>query len=415
MIQQRTRYGDVFGPVPNWSNKFEFTMTYNTAVQRFRDGIEDRRSLTVEPRLSFKFTAHFMGSDAEDFVSEYYRSITKTWYLPLPWRRVATEPFVDPLTLATNMSRIVFSDGEIPFWAVVGTDLVVMTDTTREAARIASVTPADPVAGEPAYATLTNALVIAPVRSVTHAALPVNLNDSPSMSMITNQLYKMTVLLDVPPGFGVFAIKPEVFDIFDSHPLMRSQHNWRDEAKFKLDPKFQNADFGFGRKFRRQYDDFVANTYETEHSAFSLEAIERNIAFVHMCKGQNEPFWYPEWGDLLDPNFSAQGSSRTRYYTSNQFLGRSYSGSPTHRNLYIEFNDGSFEARRITALITSPNPYLQWSGNTSQLINANTLSQALWLCLYRLASDEINFTFHTSEVAEVTYPMRMLPTREVQS
>ena len=71
MIQHRIRIGNIFGPVINWANGFNFELQHSTVIQKHRDARETRESLWGAPRFSMDFRGVFMGTDAEDFISDF--------------------------------------------------------------------------------------------------------------------------------------------------------------------------------------------------------------------------------------------------------------------------------------------------------------------------------------------------------
>ena len=405
-IKHRTRIGNVFGPVVNWGRGFNMEISYNTAVQRYRNGVEERESLRVNPNFRFEFTGHFMGDDAEDFMAEFHRNYAQSWLFPIPFRRQRCTYVVDGNGVL-DKTKLAFPDG-IPFWAIPGASIIMQTDAVREAMTIASLDVPNNVA------VMTAAMVTGISEAMAFAAIPVQFENDTPLRMVTNDVYEIKCGVCSVPGDTVFPIQPFVAPAtLSNRPVMRMLHNWRDTLDHTFNPAVRRNDFGFGRKYQKAFYDFVSTTRKLGFMFNGAGEVETYLSFIHAMKGRNGSFWYPDWGALLDQADNAS-PSQLAFYPSNQFIGRNYSGSKTHRNLYIEFLDGAWFARQITSFQVATQPVYLAFASLGKTITQTNLYRVTWLTLNRLATDETLLVFKSADIGEVEMSMQLLPTREVQ-
>lgn len=407
-IKHRTRIGAVFGPVINWRDGLDFEVQYRTVVQQYRDGIEERESIRVNPRLRMEFTAHFMDEDAEDFIAEFSRNYDSVWYFGLPFRTTTVTQAISDLG-EQDLARLQF-EGALPFWAVVGASFIVQTDSVRELVHVVSVDAVlfQVVLSAPMTTTLLGAATAV-------SAVPIEFEGDTALKMLTSNLYEFKASISSVVGDEVFPIKTYTpLATLSGQPIHFLRPNWRDGIDTPLNPALRQVDFGLGRKYQKALYDFVTTTKKMTYMFTSADNMESYLSFIHYLKGQRKPFWYPDWGALLD-RVPGSPASNTRFYTSNKYLGRNYSGSKTHRNIFIRFNDGTWYGRQITDfnVVNVPN-YLGFATVTQNITDAS-LYGATWLTLNRLATDDVVFQFKTSVIGEVELSLKMLPTREVQS
>lgn len=406
-IKHRQRIGAIFGPVINWANGLDFEVQYRTIIQQYRDGIEERESVNVFPRLRMEFTSHFMDEDAEDFMSEFSRNYDSTWYFPLPFRQ-ADVGYVLTDIGALDKSKLQFS-GELPFWAVAGAFMVIQTDSVRELVQVISVDT------ELVQVTLSEPMTTAIYLALAFSAVPIQFESDTTTNLLTKSLYEFKVAITSVAGLETFPIKEYTpAASLSGQPIYIRKPNWRDGINNTLNPVLRQIDFGFGRKYQKMMYNFVSSTRKMTFMFTSTDDMESYLSFINYLKGQRKPFWYPEWGALID-RYQGAASSTVRFYTSNKYLGRNYSGSKTHRNLFIQFVNGDWYGRQITEfnVVNSPN-YLGFA-SVPQSITDTSLYEATWLTLNRLATDDIVFQFKSSTIGEVELSMKMLPTREVQT
>lgn len=406
-IKHRTRIGPIFGPVINWASGFNFEVQYKTVIQQYRDGIEERESIRVDPRLRIEFTGHFMDTDAEDFVAEFSRNYDSIWYFPLPFRSAMGEQVI--AEGAVDATRLTFGTAGLPFWAVAGASLVLQSNGARELATVASASLED------AEVTFTAPVVSPFVGELqVFSAIPVQFEADTTMKLLTTNLYEFRAGIYSVVGEEVFPIKPYTPDAtLNSQAVYTKRPNWREGVDHILDPIIRRSDFGFGRRYVRMMNDFVSSTRKMSFLYGSASEFEAYLSFMHYLKGRRRPFWYPEWGDLLERQ-AGSSPSNNRLYTANKYLGRNYSGSKTHRNVFLRFMNGQWAARQITEFNVVANPnYVGFSAAPQTLTDAS-LDESTWLTLNRFAADEFVFQFSSSVAGEVEVSMKNLPTREVQ-
>ena len=404
-IKHRTRIGAIFGPVINWSQGLDFEVQYRTVVQQYGDGIEERESIRVFPRFRMSFTGHFMDADAEDFVAEFSRNYDSIWYFPLPFRKAEVSYVLNGIGVL-DQTKLKFANG-IPFWVIAGASLIVQTDSVRELVTVASIDNATTV-------TLTTAMTTPISEAIAFSAMPIQFESDTAMTLLTTNLYQFKAAIMSVVGDETFPFKSYTPNTtLSSAPVYTRKPNWRDGVDDTLNPALRQVDFGFGRRYQKMIYDFVSRTTKSTFMFQSNDDMESILSFIHYLKGRRKPFWYPTWSSLID-RVPGAPASNVRFYTSNAYLGRNYSGSKTHRNLLVRFNDGTIAARQITEfnVVSSPN-YLGFSA-LPQNITDTSLYEASWLTLNRLATDEVIFQFKSSAVGEVELSMNILPTREVQ-
>lgn len=406
MIVHPTRIGNIFGPVINWAKSFNFEVSYNTVVQSVGTGIETRESVIVDPRLRITFTANFMGEQAEDFMAEILRRYDQSWFLPLPFRRSLAGFFNDGVVTHANM--LYFPEG-LPFWARVGGSVIYRTNQYRE---LAHITATDAVAST---ITLTAPMSSPELTGLCFSAIPVNFDGRSAAKMLALDVYEFSVSVDSVPMPEQFPIKEFTADAsMNSVPVFVRKPNWRSGPNIEIDPAIRRLDFGFGRKYQKLLNNYVASNRKMDFQFRTATDFEYYLSFFHAMKGKRKPFWYPEWGALLDLE-SGTPASATIFYPSNQFLGRDYSGSRTHRNLFFQFWDGRWFARQINSFnVTLPPNSLGFTPALPQPITPERLERATWLTLNRFGTDEISFKFVTSEVGEFDMNFHVLQTAEVQ-
>lgn len=405
-MQHRKRIGPVIGPVVNWAGDVTFELSYRTVIQSMGDGTEIRESLRTEPRIRIEFTANYMGDDAEDFLAEVMRNYNAKWYFPLPFRKTKVEVALDGGSVVPW--KLSCPDG-VPFWLVEDTTIVLQTRKVREHARVIAVDLVENTISLAAdYQTPISTAEI-------YASIPVVFEDTTSIEMLTSDVYSQRLAVLNVIGENTFEILPFAAEqTLDGVPVMNFRPNWATNPNIEFMPDFKKTDFGFGRRLRRLRQDFTVNTIKMGYTYFNLAKMEWYLSFVHHIKGRNLPFWYPEWGNLLDTS-PAQPMATSLFYPTNKFLGRNYSGSKTHRNLYLEHANGEWVGSKITDFRAAMQPgYVQIAPPTPRAIPNFPLRTAAWLTLRRLASDEISFQLQTSQVGQLEMSMHLLPTREVQ-
>lgn len=410
MIRKRKRLGPILGQVVNWRDGLTFEVSYKTVIYKLGDGSESRESIRVEPRFRIEFTANFTGADAEDFVAEMTQSYVEVWHLPLPFRAAAAGEVLDA-GLVSEPDKVHFPGG-LPFWVVPGATIVVQTPIVQEHAEVLSVDPGTNIA------TLTEGRFNLPASFQVLLSMPVQFENESTLELLTSDVYGQRIALLGMEGVGRFAFKPFVpGQVLDTAPVITQKPNWSTSPTLQIKPDLQKTDFGFGRRFQRLRQDFVDNTLKMGFSFKDLDELEWYLSFVHHVRGRNLPFWYPTWGNLLDPApRNEQAFATTNLYrTTNAHLGRNYSGSKTHRNLYFEYGTGQKVGAKITIFNVIAQPFsLQFNPSVPFTFRSVLPKIATWLTLRRLATDEVSFQFETSRVGNVELSMALLPAREVQ-
>lgn len=405
MIQHRIRIGNIFGPVINWANGFNFELQHSTVIQKHRDAVETRESLWVAPRFSMDFRGVFMGTDAEDFISDFQRAYDSISYFALPFRMAIARRYIDEFDVFQS-DRVQFPNG-IPFWAVPGSSLILQTDQYRELAHITAVDVA------------TNTVIFdaATVSQTAHdfyafSAVPTEIESDGPIEQLSLDVYQMRCRIRLAAGYETFAVQPYVSPAdLSTRPLFLKSHNWRDSVSNDLKPNIRRSDLGVGRRYSRMYENFVSVIKKQTFMFTSHAEFEQYLSFICEMKGMRKSFWYPDYGALLD---YAGIASSTRFYTTNQHLGINYAGSRTHRNIFIKMLNGDFFARQITTFNGSTAPYYVGFANLPYTMNSNNLERATWLTLNRLATDEVQFDFKSSVAGELDMSFQLLPTNEVQ-
>lgn len=395
--QALDRIGNIIAPWPNWTSPVIESFEYLTTIITSRDGTEQRSAGRYYPRVSVSFQA-----DETDDLRKRIETDLKSWpddglfVLPVRWRRVAFSA-----DFASGSASITIV-GSAPFWLQAGATVVAESATGQEVLTVESVSG--------------SAVTFEDVTALDHLAgdrlmlgYQVRYDSTVSLKMLIARHMGGSVNLDVDPAsFGAWDVPGLSSDWeFQGYPIFPYKPNWRDGLDIKIEDFREIADFGRGVIDVDRYRNNLMRTQTMTFSALNQERVDEILSFFMDQRGMRGHFFMPSWTFDMEPAADMVLEADVMQVKGREIYDN-YLNDEIGTALCVVYPDGCMQFNRIigTALV-SGNTVFTFADNWVRAVPTGT--QIYWGNLVRFGTDRLEVRWLTSDVAEMSIPVVVLP------
>ena len=362
-------------------------MSWLTDLLKSYIGIEQARSLRTVPRRKFEY--EFLSIDRKTLNPIMWQWQARQFALPL-WcdeTALTAEASVDDIVINVDTTNRDFVVG--------GLLVMLLSDTSYEAAEIASFTP-------------TQVTVVMPLLSTWGVNTPVyplklsRLKPSQELKSLTTSVLTYNV--------GFECVEDSVWTASDSvatyrsHPVFEKLHNWKDAKSLTLDRKVAVVDHGTGIVYQDDEADIAIPTESHSMLVIGRVAAANFRSWLYARTGRVVPIWVPTARtDLImaleivnpSPVFFVEYIGYTTYFKQER----------NRRDLRIELWDGTIFYRRVVSSSYAGGAVeaLTLDSTLPGTITPQEIKQISFMMFARLNSDDIKLIWKNREVLQVSF------------
>ena len=354
------------------SSAIQERLQYLTEIQTSRSGREYRLARRATPRKRLSFAAVLSEDELPLWQSFIHDALTHNLVIPQHGTSVPLEAF-----LPAGSESIALA--QVPEW-VVGGMAFVMGDGLRREAVIAEQVGAGIIdlarpaqrawpAGTPLYAGLVGVL-----------------DQAHQAELIAPDVASVTVDFRVRPLTEAEPEPPAPEAMFDGREVLLARPTWSGPLSQAFSRDVDELDYGIGPIARYSAVPFAHDVIQARYVQAHAEEV---LATYHRSRGRQGEFFAPTWMPDLRMRGDASGSSlRVR----GPEMAERYSGSLTHRAVFLHMRDGQTLLREVSGLSLVNDSQGQDTVMTLTEpldVPASDVVMAGWLLLRRFASDEL--------------------------
>ncbi|SIQ31038.1 hypothetical protein [Marinobacterium stanieri] len=385
-------------PYPaSWTDSITEGREYKTDIMRSRDGKEQRRALRSKPRKSLSFDVLLEGTEASNFDYLMTGLQPHRWLLPM-WQR--------PRRLTTAVSA---GGNTLQFAAPVsyelrsGDYLVLHREGAEPEAQ-----QVDTVSGDRLSVTLTDVLEADwPAHSHVYPTEAAQLHKGNSGRYITSGVLRANMnfncLVDARAP-----VEPELtFDLMIgalevlTHPI-----NWVNSLDVGYDWEPVLIDADIGPTAYETDGDLASQTRKCEVLTETSDEVDWWFAFFDRCRGRQVPFLMPTWVDL---GLEAPASPGATFEVPGTALGLYLLDNPTYTHLMLRLHSGNqayYEIQAVAPDFELGVTVITTAESWGEAYNPWECVQACLVNTCRLASDRMEISWVTDEVAKITFAVK---------
>ncbi|MBB5985936.1 hypothetical protein [Sphingobium lignivorans] len=384
----RVRY-----PFPhNWANQYRVKWEYLTEIITSEAGVEQRIALRSTPRRSISTSVQANQADFRKFM----RIVAAAQNLPLvaPDRSWST-------TVSDSASA-----GAISFQCAsvdrlyIGQEILIGEGAEAQLAVIDDITGLTVIVVDPLGAIAADT----PVYGAVTAQWPQQFSARASTNNLIEADLEFRVMplkeRDVPSSPGATFNGREVFPF---------NVNWAGAVEIDFSWPTVSIDYERGAVAVFRPIDFPSFTPKGQYLFASSADALAFVDFFKRMKGQRTAFYKPnETEDMRLVGTVSIGDSN--FFVEGVELANDFSGHPVFNAVQIDLNDGSTLRRNITIIVTSfSNSRLTVDVPFDRAFGAADVRKISWLLYSRFATDGIEMSFETDQVAKSSVAIRSLP------
>ena len=395
----------VFGFPPDWSQPVKQKYQWLTDVIVSYDGTEQRRQLRSLPRVSWQYRMWFSGREKRRFEHWIHAHQSKVVELPI---------WPDPcrLTVAANIGETILAvDNTVDRAFVIdGGAVLIVGPTTYEWVLVTAITPTT--------ITVTPPLTAAwPVTTLIYPTQSVRLHSEISTTRRNAWITEMDIAFDSYGGVAGAGV--ESGDLYRGLPLYLNSPNWVEDLTLEFHRKIDLLEHETG--FDYLHDEsgasnsvlqmnwlFAKRPWIPGDGRFHRQAFVR---WLYARSGKFNPVWMPTHNsDLIASRMiaSAASSIHIEHVDYAQLIAQAIN----RRDFLLRTLSGSQQAKRITASVAVSADEEQLTVSPAgfgQTIQPDAIAKISYLQWMRLATDEVEISHQSCEVAECTTTFMTVP------
>lgn len=375
---------------PNWSSTVQETLQWATTVYQAYSGREQRMDSRTNPRRIYQYNIRIHDNDASLFDVLTFGWNGRMYSQPL-WNEAehtTADALAGSLFLSFDTSN---------FSTKVGGSVLLMRDAhDYEILQVAGIEPDGiDLVGELAGDWYTGSRVFPLMTSV----LSSSLNTARQVSNHIDASIRFT-------GSPLDAV-PRIPDIpaemlYLDEELYLKETNWRNGININIDSRDSRTDNGFGPIRIQPKATFPMIARRFQWLIKSKDEATELRGFFGRRKGRLRPVWMPSGVNDFTSIAHINIGDVSLPVEVSDYQGL-INNHPARTHVLVIMRDGQRFARRIQSV--NPRP----EGGSLLTLNASLdiefdpedVKRISYLGLYRLGSDDVTFTWHSDEVAEV--------------
>lgn len=383
----------------NWREPYRVTYSFKTDVITSRSGLEQRRSLRIQPRKRVEFLTMARGEQLDALRRVLLAQQSRVIDMPEVTRRLTLggAATVGSTTLQLNVAA--------PAWCVAGARLFL-------APRGASGGEVATLLGVSGGGTTLNLTApISTARAVgdrVYPALRGRLADQLRLGRETNRVAELDVRFDVDPGSEPALSPPAAPVTFNGREVFGFDVNWRDRPEEIFLRPVDIVDFDRGRVDSLLAVRTPGRRRQAQHQATSVQAADALRDAFLRARGQRGEF-HITTGEPDITLALAFDAGATEVRVSGTETAAAYAEDRAHRTVQILLSDGRSVLRSVTGLAAQANASvltlsagMPWGGSPS------TVARIAWAPVCRFAGDDLTIEWLTDSVARSTLNFQQL-------
>ena len=376
---------------PNWGEPYVERFAHLTEILTTESGREQRRSMRTAARHTVEYRTMAAGAEMQALLRSLVTRFDPIVF-PDEVRRVS--PSVNAVSGATSVTL-----AAVPVWMIEGRDVVFEDTGTRERVLrtiydITGTVVTFEDAAARAWSTMTRIM----------PALTGQLDPKITASLRTDQLARTRVSLMVDPGSDI-EIAGAAATTFNGREVLTLSPDWGTEPEFEFEDPTEWFDGETGPRSAVRTVDFVTILRRQRYMIFSAAQADALIGLFLRMKGRRGEFYQPSGRNDFTLMQATTSGTNTWRVAGHEFA-EAYAGDTVHRAFEVRLRSGAVHRFLISGITTggttTPYSQIQTTSNAALTINPADVLMISWLPCVRFATDEIEVTWKTDTIAEVT-------------
>jgi hypothetical protein len=386
---------------PNWSSSYKVSVEFKTEILTSRSGKEQRRSLRVRPRKKVEFKVTPSRSAYIDLKRLLTRWQNERFVVPEITRSIK-------LTTDIASGTSIIPVSSVPFWVVVGYDLVIQKPISTYKC-LQSVHKVQSVNAVANTITITNATEFDWSAGTTlHPALLCLLSEQTSITSFTSSVGEMTARFDVDPISEPEYVNNNGLITFESREVLTAQPNWVTNPATDFIYPYEQVDFGRGAIETIRPINFSSTSRRMKYLARSPEQAESLLANFMRSRGQRRDFWLESGEADIIPSVPTPANNNIIRIAGKDVFD-TYSDDTVHKALFFKMKSGTHHYTRISSVTVVDNDTLiTLVDPLNEIVSGNTIVRIAWLRVCRHATDSFTLDWTSQNVAETQMTIRSL-------
>lgn len=355
---------------------FSLEEEFETEVQRYRDGTEQRIAHRSEPRKRIRFDTRVK--------ADCYRAVQRDIYAHQR----------DPWTVR-DRSRAIFSVSQMaalgstisvqtaPSWLADG-ETVILRDKARIETRVV-----DNVAAGVVTFTDANDATAWPIGTEISPALPGRMVSPVTGERRVGEEFSFNAQFAITPGLELARTTPAApasfggYELFTQAPrrVLPSQGNFVSDLEV--------VDWGRGRVAFNEPVDFPTEIAELDYGWRDADCIVEIQDLFYRSLGRRGAFYMPTFQKDFRPVGTSSGGNNTLTVAGD--FATEFGSSSVFKAVAIQFADGAWQAAAVSSLSPSgANTDISLGSNLDEDVSASSVRRISWLLLRRFASDRLS-------------------------
>lgn len=381
---------------PNWppaGQPYRVTYAFKTEVLTSHSGKEQRVALRSSPRKTLDFQVLLEGDGFRQFKDLSRASHHRGLLLPELTRFVTTTTLSSP----GNVLTLPF----VPDWIRAGVTVWIQFLSASETHVVESV-----VGNDVTFSTLDAGAW--PVGTKVYPLLVGYLAPELTVRKLTNAVGTVGTKFEVSPLSEPVIPLPAPSVVYNGREVFLKKPNWANSVEGRFGRDISVLDYGRGPVSRFYPVDFSSErTKATYLNRTGAEATELLNLFLRM-RGQQGEFYAPTWEYDFKPAGTVLAGSSGMLIDSSTFAD-DYRFSTVHKNVFVQFNDGTVILRKVTAITpVVDGAQLQVDVAWGRTFTAADIAMCGWLLVRRFSSDTLVVEWLTDSVAQVVLNLTTL-------
>lgn len=374
---------------PDWRQGFDVRRSYRTDIRSSRSGMEQRRALRTNPRISAEYRTIASDDDLRG-ASHFLRAWqNKPTIIPdfARWARTTGSSALGASTLTVS---------PLPAWAAAGQNLVLCAEGVMERVLVASVAGTTITLEDP----LANAWPSGSVLRPTFFGL---LESKIGSSRRHRGAAEITVSIDCYPGGEPPRAAGSAWATLNSREIFTLQPDYAGAPSVASVFPLDQIDYGHGRTAQFRPIAEAQPMVEADFTGLDTAAAAQVEQFFDRMKGRRGAFFLPTWAQDFELAASA-GSGATTITVGGSDLATDFGSTDyatVEEGLAVCLTDGTTIYRKITDISASGgNSVITVNAAWGAAISAANLARISRMPLVRFASDEMTMSWRTPLSAE---------------
>lgn len=372
--------------VPNWATGLRSTYEFQTTVEAWEDGTEQRRAIRQSPRRYLEFGAWLKRDRYREVEAMLRRPSAEHFSVPDVGR-----PDAPAVSAASGYSATLLD--ALPSWLVAGAQVAVV-DGIRVDLRTVSGASGDSVGFSTALSS--------PFASGTriYPVVEADIGSGPQVTAATAELVTLTWNLAIVPGAAAEDYGDPAAE-HDDREIWLRRPNWAAPLQSTFVQPIDRIDHGYGLPGRYAPVAVAPRITRTSHLLRSRAEIAELVAFFGRCRGRRGEFFAPTW--LSDMNLAEpvlDAATTMRVTTPN--LATRHPSTTVYRDILIDTWANGLLPRRVTIGASDDTGSTLTVTEGLPALSPGDVAQICWLPLCRQGSDSLTLDFASESVASAT-------------